>query len=164
MPPWPFENLGKVCENSRAGENLRLRLGFSLIYSRTLTGTENMFLKKVFYQWTLHEVVTKELMANFVIFSLCKRTIVQIQVQQVRGFNDNSQKGAFSVTSSVNARFGIWWVFCGIEVYADVFETLVNAFDKLDKPQTKIIILLFSISAWVLLSPPIKCRETRPTV
>ena len=87
-------------------------------------------------------------MASFVIFSLCKRTMVQIQVQQVQGFNDNSQKGAFSVTSSVNARFGILWVFCGIKVYADVFETLVNTFDKLDKPQTKITILLFSISAW----------------
>ena len=30
------ENLGKVCENSRAGENRKLRLGFSMICSRIL--------------------------------------------------------------------------------------------------------------------------------
>ena len=32
----PVENLGKVCENSRADENPRLLLGFSLICSRIL--------------------------------------------------------------------------------------------------------------------------------
>ena len=51
VPPWPVENLGKVCENSRAGENLRLRLVFSLIcfpkrlprFSPGYEGMENMF-------------------------------------------------------------------------------------------------------------------------
>ena len=33
VPSWPVENIGKVCENSRAGE---MRLGFSLICSRIL--------------------------------------------------------------------------------------------------------------------------------
>ena len=36
VPPKPVDNPGKVCENSRAGENPRLRLGFSLICSRIL--------------------------------------------------------------------------------------------------------------------------------
>ena len=36
VPPLPCENLGKVCENSRAGENSRLHLEFSLICSRIL--------------------------------------------------------------------------------------------------------------------------------
>ena len=36
VPSYPGENLGKVYENSRAGENRRLRLGFSLICSRIL--------------------------------------------------------------------------------------------------------------------------------
>ena len=36
VPPQPVENLGKVYENSRAGENPRLRLGFSLSCSRIL--------------------------------------------------------------------------------------------------------------------------------
>ena len=36
LPLQPGENLGKVCENSRAGENLRLRCGFSLICSQIL--------------------------------------------------------------------------------------------------------------------------------
>ena len=50
VPSQPVENLGKVCENSRAVKNPRLRLGFSLICSRILPnvrldyeGTENMF-------------------------------------------------------------------------------------------------------------------------
>ena len=36
VPPLPIENLGKVCENSRAGENPLLCLWFSLIYSQIL--------------------------------------------------------------------------------------------------------------------------------
>ena len=36
VPPEPDENLGKVCENSRAGENPQLHLGFLLICSRIL--------------------------------------------------------------------------------------------------------------------------------
>ena len=36
VPPYPVENIGKVCENSQAGENPRLRLGFSLICTRIL--------------------------------------------------------------------------------------------------------------------------------
>ena len=36
VPPQSVENLGKVCQNSRAGENPRLRLGFQLICSRIL--------------------------------------------------------------------------------------------------------------------------------
>ena len=55
VPPKPVENPGKVCENSRAGENPRLRLGFSRIFSGSNSpkhlplfspgyeGTENMF-------------------------------------------------------------------------------------------------------------------------
>ena len=36
VPSRPGENLGKVCENSWAGENPRLRPGFSMICSRIL--------------------------------------------------------------------------------------------------------------------------------
>ena len=36
VPPQSVKNLGKVCENSQAGENPRLRLRFSLICSRIL--------------------------------------------------------------------------------------------------------------------------------
>ena len=53
VPSLPGENLGNVCENSRAGENPQLRLVFLLICSRILPnmpqfspgyeGTKNMF-------------------------------------------------------------------------------------------------------------------------
>ena len=54
MPPKPVENLGKVCENSGAGENPRLGLGVftdllwnspkrSSWFSPGYEGTENMF-------------------------------------------------------------------------------------------------------------------------
>ena len=54
VTPLPVENLGKVCENSRAGENPRLHLGVftdlllnspkcSPRFSPGYEGTENMF-------------------------------------------------------------------------------------------------------------------------
>ena len=36
VPSLPGENLGNVCENSRAGENPQLPIGFLLICSRIL--------------------------------------------------------------------------------------------------------------------------------
>ena len=36
VPSYPVENFGKVCENSRAHETHRLRLGLPLICSRIL--------------------------------------------------------------------------------------------------------------------------------
>ena len=36
VPPQPVENLGKICENSQAGENPQMHLGFSLICSPIL--------------------------------------------------------------------------------------------------------------------------------
>ena len=54
VPLEPVENLGKICENSRAGENPQLHFGFSQICSWILPNvrlgfhvanedTENMF-------------------------------------------------------------------------------------------------------------------------
>ena len=43
LPPKSVENLSKVCENSRAGKSLRLRLGFSLICSRILLNVRLSF-------------------------------------------------------------------------------------------------------------------------
>ena len=45
VPPQPVEKLGKVCENSEADENPRLRLGFSLICSRILPNVRSVFTR-----------------------------------------------------------------------------------------------------------------------
>ena len=61
-PPSPVENLGKVCENSRAGENPRLCLGSSLICSRILPNVRLGFYqamkaqKTCFYSWPKYKM------------------------------------------------------------------------------------------------------------
>ena len=53
VPPLPVENLGKVCENSRAGENPRLRLWcsfFFLITVKTVSKLKSLYTIRLVYK------------------------------------------------------------------------------------------------------------------